>query len=84
MGRQSKRPEVELRERLLAAKRAGIPFERAWPEAVAAALAGLTGKYRTTWRDALHWSEDSWRRAYEGDRDPAGEALLGLRDVEHF
>jgi hypothetical protein len=70
-----------LRDRLGAARGAGLPFAEVWPREVERALVGV--RERRKWAEALSATEAAWRRAYgdvEGER--VERALGALIDPE--
>jgi hypothetical protein len=72
-------PPVVLRERLAAARRAGVSFEEAWPVALAAAVNTAQWE-RKEWQDALTGTIEAWRAGW--DRAAAArreEAFAALR-----
>jgi hypothetical protein len=62
------RPPVVLRERLAAARRAGVSFEKAWPDALMAAVDASEWE-RAEWLEVLSGTVEDWRAAWE--RRPA-------------
>jgi hypothetical protein len=73
-----------LGQRLAAARRAGVTFEEAWPQAVEAAiLAEPDAMQRADWERILPGMVQTWRDAFE--RQPAGRsesAAAALLDDE--
>jgi predicted nucleic acid-binding Zn ribbon protein len=65
-------PPVIVLEQLADARRAGVSFADAFPDAVAEALAVVAPDERAGWRDALHGSVEGWRRGW--DRVPPTRA----------
>jgi predicted nucleic acid-binding Zn ribbon protein len=63
-----RRPTVELRERLAAARRAGASFDEAWPSALKAAVNASQWE-RAEWLEALSGTAEAWRAGWE--RQPA-------------
>jgi hypothetical protein len=63
-----RRPPVELREQLAAARRAGASFDRAWPGALKAAVNASQWE-RTEWLEVLSGMVEAWRAGWE--RQPA-------------
>ena len=63
-----RRPTVELRERLAAARRAGASFDEAWPGALKAAVNASQWE-RAEWLEALSGTVEAWRAGWE--RQPA-------------
>jgi hypothetical protein len=62
-------PARQLRAELASARRAGIPFEEAWHEALRAAP--------PDWQEAFAATRQAWQRAYE--RRPATERERALQ-----
>jgi hypothetical protein len=72
----------DVRRRLAADRAAGVPFDEAWPRAVAEAPG--------TWTPALEATRDTWAAAYAGTATTSGEraaqalssvmAVVALRD----
>ena len=56
-----------LRDQMIAARRRGETFDRAWTRARRAVTAGLPAPDRCVYATALSWSSDAWRAAYEGE-----------------
>jgi hypothetical protein len=70
---------VELRERLIQARRRGTAFPEAWEQCVGAVLADVSYasvEYRD-WRYALEATRDGWARAYLDLPPLRREASLG-------
>jgi predicted nucleic acid-binding Zn ribbon protein len=63
-----RRPTVELREQLAAARRAGASFDEAWPGALKAAVNASQWE-RAEWLEALSGTVEAWRAGWE--RQPA-------------
>jgi predicted nucleic acid-binding Zn ribbon protein len=63
-----RRPTVELREQLAAARRAGASFDEAWPGALKAAVNASQWE-RKDWLEALSGTVQAWRAGWE--RQPA-------------
>ncbi len=61
-------PSVVLRERLVAARRAGVSFEEAWPGALDAAVDASRWE-RAEWLEVLSGTVEAWRAGWE--RQPA-------------
>ena len=80
----------QIREHLTDSRAAGIPFDDAWPAAVAAALppaAAVPLGERveiTNWEFALRATRDGWRSAFYGEPPSAlaRAALALLADLE--
>jgi hypothetical protein len=67
-------PAVLLREQLAEARAAGVTFEDAWPDALAAAVEGLPGRGRERdWIGVLAGLRSTWEAAFE--RRPAAAAF---------
>jgi hypothetical protein len=64
-----RRPTVELRERLAAARRAGASFDEAWPGALKAAVNASQWE-RTDWLEALSSTIERRRGARDGSASP--------------
>lgn len=58
------RPPVVLRERLAAARRAGMSFDEAWPVALASAVSTVQWE-REEWRDVLAGMVETWCAGWE-------------------
>ena len=56
-----------LRDDMIAARRRGETFDRAWTRGRRAVTAGLPAPDRCVYAAALSWSSDAWRAAYEGE-----------------
>ena len=69
-------PAAELGHALADARRAGDPFDTAWPVAVAIAVDTLQGKEHEGCTVALHSTRDAWLSAWE--RRPATNAQRAL------
>jgi hypothetical protein len=63
-----RRPTLELREQLAAARRAGASFDEAWPGALKAAVNASRWE-RAEWLEALSGTAEAWRAGWE--RQPA-------------
>ena len=59
-----RRPTVELREQLAAARRAGASFDEAWPSALKAAV-NVSQWERAEWLEALSGTVEAWRAGWE-------------------
>jgi len=76
----STNPAAALVEQLADARREGVPFEIAWPDALAAALtAEPVGWERAEWRRVLSSMVEMWRDAFE--RVPASRHERALATV---
>lgn len=69
-----------VREGLCSARRNGQPFDLAWPVALRAALADVTGEDATTWRLALDWARPAFEAAYH--REPSAAPTLAAAPLE--
>jgi hypothetical protein len=70
-----------LGEDLLAARRAGEPFSRAWARARRTVLAGLPSPEQEIYRGALSWSVAAWHDAYNSaPPSPREQAISELRE----
>jgi predicted nucleic acid-binding Zn ribbon protein len=73
-------PAATLVELLAAARREGVTFERAWPDALAAALTVVQTKWeRSEWASVLGSMASTWRDAFE--RVPADGRERALATV---
>ncbi len=73
-------PAAVLVEQLAAARREGVTFERAWPDALAAALTVVQTKWeRSEWANVLGGMVEVWRDAFE--RVPASRHERALAAV---
>lgn len=62
---------------MIAARRASIDFDEAWPDARDAALhAAANERERQGWSSALDATAASWRAAYERQPPPRAEQVL--------
>jgi hypothetical protein len=76
----SMNPATVLVEQLAAARREGVTFEQAFPDAVAAALAVVQTKWeRSEWASVLGGMVATWRDAFE--RVPAGRCEQALAAI---
>jgi hypothetical protein len=67
-------PAVRLRQQLAEARAAGVTFDDCWPDALAAATAGLRGRGRERdWIGVLAGLRPVWEAAFE--RRPAGSTI---------
>jgi hypothetical protein len=66
-------PPAVLRSVLIAARRAGYPFEQAWPIAAEAALSHISYLRARDWWEALSATEGEWRTADAGKRSSLAE-----------
>jgi hypothetical protein len=75
-------PAAILLEQLAAARRAGVTFEEAWPDALATALQSADRSERAHWREALSGTVDAWIDAWlrRPPQSGAERALLLLAD----
>jgi hypothetical protein len=73
-------PAAVLTAQLADARRSGVTFEEAWPEAFSAALAVAPNRWeRREWANVLGSMVDTWRSAWERRPAPSREvALQGL------
>jgi hypothetical protein len=55
-------PPVHVREALAVSRRAGVPFEEAWPSALTLAVSDRTAHERRVWQMALAGTRDGWER----------------------
>lgn len=67
---------ARVRARLAVARSEGVPFDEAWPDAVADALATETGVHHEAWASGLEAARSAFRRAYL--REPAGRGETGV------
>lgn len=81
-------PHVQMRLMLAAAKRNGVPFERAWSKAWENIAWPHPTSERQEWKRTLGIMREVWRDAYEG-HDPAARLTsvnaieaLDLHDLE--
>lgn len=72
-----RRPTVELRERLAAARRAGASFDEAWPGALKAAVNASQWE-RTDWLEALSGTVEAWRAGWERQPTTRPERALAM------
>ncbi len=72
-------PIEQLRDALAASKREGVEFALAWEGALGEIdWAGSSGRNRAEAEDALRWSRDFWRNAYEDTSDGVRAKLDAL------
>jgi len=74
-------PTVTLLTTLAEARRAGITFELAWPEALEVAVAAADRAERGQWRKAFDATAEAWECSYARRRDPGTAALATLSDA---
>jgi hypothetical protein len=72
-------PAEQLGQILADARRAGDPFETAWPAALSAAVSGQATPDRAAWLAALQATRVAWRAAWE--RRPPTRAQCALAAV---
>ena len=79
-------PHVQVRFALAGMRAEGVPFDRAWPEAISAVKWPYDTANKRQWRTALVMAENEWRAAYEGQPSRvsliAAALLSALDDVE--
>jgi predicted nucleic acid-binding Zn ribbon protein len=70
-----RRPPGVLRERLAAARRAGISFDEAWPVALASAVNTVQWE-REEWQDVLASMVETWRAGWERRESTGAERAV--------
>jgi hypothetical protein len=71
-------PLRDIRESLAAQREMGIDFDAAFDTAVRLAGYPHDSELRVMYREALAWSREEWRRAYDGTAPPRGVAALAF------
>jgi hypothetical protein len=76
-------PAAKLITRLLAARRRGIAFADAWPDALLDALTSLDQEEHDEWHEAFWATMPAWHAAYDGAHGPGMPlAHVDLDDAE--
>jgi hypothetical protein len=72
-----RRPTVELREQLAAARRAGASFDEAWPGALETTVSASQWE-RAEWLEALSDTVEAWRAGWERQPTTRQERALAM------
>lgn len=67
-------PPAYVLDMLVTARRFGVPFERAWPDAVAGAV-GVSDE-PAEWAAAFEWAREEWAAAFAGTPAPSTSRAL--------